>query len=116
MRDAGQRLYDILDSISLIEEYACQGRDAFESNQLVQTFMVHHLQIIGEAASRVPKPFQLEHPEIPWALLVGMRNILVHDYFGIDLEEVWTAIERDIPDLSRRIRAILSKQEGEGTE
>jgi uncharacterized protein with HEPN domain len=51
--------------------------------------------------------FTREHPEIPWAQIVSMRNILVHNYFGIDLEEVWSAVEKDMPDLKRKVITIL---------
>ena len=97
MRDSRARLMDMLEAIELIERYAAKGRRAFEDDELIQTWFVHHLQIIGEAAARLGHDFHDAHPGIPWAEIVAMRNILVHDYFGIDPKEIWPAVERDLP-------------------
>jgi len=73
--------------------------------------MVHHIQIIGEAARKLSDSMRNNHPEIPWPQIITMRNVLVHDYFGLDLQEVWMAAERDIPDLKLKIQAILQELE-----
>jgi uncharacterized protein with HEPN domain len=65
------------------------------------------VDIVGEAARKVSDALQRQHPEVPWPQIVAMRNILVHDYFGVDVEEVWAAVERDIPDLKCKVAAIL---------
>jgi uncharacterized protein with HEPN domain len=103
-----QRLQDILEAISKIERFARDGRAAFEADERTQVWMVHHIQIIGEAARALSEDFRSEHPEIPWAQIVGMRHILVHDYFGIDLDEVWSVVERDLPVLGSQLRSILA--------
>jgi hypothetical protein len=64
---------------------------------------VHHLEIIGEACRGLSTELKGRHPEVPWSAIVGMRNILVHDYFGINLDEVWSAVERDLPTLHEQI-------------
>lgn len=74
--------------------------------------MVHHIQIIGEAANKLPDSFRRAHPEVPWSLIIKMRHVLVHDYFGIDLGEVWAAVEHDLPDLKRKVNAILRELGG----
>lgn len=109
MRDDRERLLDILEAIGKIEKYAAPGKDAFESEELIQTWMVHHLQIIGEAVRAFPNSFREKHPEIPWSKIIGMRNILTHQYFGIDVDVVWAVIENDLPDLKERITRILQK-------
>ncbi len=109
MRDDGERLRDILDAIEKVEKYAARGREALDRDELVQTWIVHHVQVIGEAARRVSDALQQCHPEIQWAGIIAMRNVLVHDYFGIDLGEVWSAVERDLPDLKRKVEAILQE-------
>ena len=112
MRDDRERLLDILESIERIQKYAVRGRKAFESDELIQTWMVHHIQIIGEAASKISNATRAAHPEVIWPRIVAMRNVLVHVYFGIDLDEVWMTVERDIPTLKRQAEAILRELEG----
>jgi uncharacterized protein with HEPN domain len=108
MRSDHERLLDIRDAIGRIERHTDAGRKSFETNELIQTWVVHHLQIIGEAASRVSSELRDGPPEIPWAGIIGMRHILVHDYFGIDVERCWSVVERDLPLLEAQIDAILS--------
>ena len=84
-----------------------QGRHAFENDELIQSWIVRHLQNIGEAASKVSGEMQSAHPEIVWATIVAMRNIIVHEYFGIDRDEVWSTVEFDLPVLKRQIEAML---------
>ena len=79
----------------------------FDRDELVQTWVLHHLQIIGEAVRGLSDEIRSAHPDIPWAQIAAMRNILVHDYFGIDLEEVWAAVVRDLPQLKAKIAAAL---------
>lgn len=107
MRDDRQRLEDILEAIERIERYAARGRTAFENDELLQTWIIHHIQIIGEAARKLSDSFCQAHAEIPWPQIVTMRNVLVHDYFGVDTEEVWMVVERDLPTFKRKIDAIL---------
>lgn len=107
MRDDRYRLLDILEAIEQVERYAALGRTAFENQELVQTWVIHHIQIAGEAASKLSDIFRQKHPEIPWAQMAAMRNILVHEYFGVDLEEIWRTVEHDLPELKRRIQMLL---------
>ena len=107
MRDDRSRLLDVIEAIERIERYAARGRKAFETDELLQTWVVHHIQIIGEAVRKLSDALRSAHPEIPWAQIIAMRNIVVHDYFGVDTDEVWAAVERDLPDLKRKIQAIL---------
>jgi uncharacterized protein with HEPN domain len=113
MRDDRERLHDILEAIELIEKYAAEGRAAFERNELIQIWFLRHLQIIGEASRALSEEIRESHPEIPWAKIIGMRHILVHHYFDIDLPVVWNAVARELPELKRSIAAIL-KEMGEG--
>ena len=109
MRDPSARLRDILDAVAAIERYADRGRSAFESDELIQIWIVHHLQIIGEAAGRLGSDFHVGHPQLPWPAIVAMRNVLVHDYFGTDLEEVWRTVERDLPTLEHAVKMLLDE-------
>ena len=107
MRSDRDRLLDILEAIERIGTQASRGREVFERDELVRTFIVHHLQIIGEAAAKVSQGLCRGHPEIAWQQIVAMRHILVHDYFRVDENEVWTTVERDLPSLKTAIEKLL---------
>lgn len=109
MRSERERRLDILEAIERIEKYAEEGKDAFEADELIQTWIVHHITIIGEACRSLPDDFQATYANVPWADIVGMRNILVHHYFGIDTDAVWLVVEKDLPALKLNIHAILKK-------
>jgi uncharacterized protein with HEPN domain len=109
MRAINERLHDIHEAIVRIEKYTQRGRTLFDQDELVQTWVIHHLEIIGEAARALPQDYRRSHPGIPWGQISGMRNILIHMYFGIDLDAVWTVVERDLPQLRSSIEAILSE-------
>jgi len=112
MRDDRQRLQDILEAIDLIEKYAAKGRTAFEQDELIQTWFLRHLQIIGEASRALSDNIRESHPEIPWAKIIGMRHILVHNYFEIDLPIVWNAVGLELPELKGKVTAILQEMGG----
>ena len=107
MRKTDERLRDILEAIERIEKYHALGHTEFVANELIQNWMVHHLQIIGEAIRGLPPQFREQHPQIPWAQVIGMRNILVHDYFGVNLNIVWNAVVDDLPPLKRSIQELI---------
>jgi uncharacterized protein with HEPN domain len=107
MKDDRERILDIQEAIHRIAKYATRGKGVFENDELIQNWMIHHLQIIGEAAARVTPEFREQYPDIPWTQIVGMRNILVHNYFGVDTEIVWSVVEKDIPQLKEHIKRIL---------
>ncbi|MDH4082527.1 MAG: DUF86 domain-containing protein [Nitrospira sp.] len=116
MRDDHGRLHDILDAIKRIERYAKRGRRAFEEDELIHTWMIHHIQIIGEAASQLSLTFRKTHQQVPWPQIIKMRHVLVHDYLGIDLGEVWAVVERDVPVLKKQISEILKRPIGRSSK
>jgi uncharacterized protein with HEPN domain len=67
-----------------------------------RSLVIHHLQIIGEAVRGITADFKAAHPEIPWSDIIGMRNILIHHYFGIDRDAVWKVVEHDLPLLKQQ--------------
>jgi uncharacterized protein with HEPN domain len=107
VRNDHERLIDILEAIQRIEKYAAQGRKHFEESDLIQNWMIHHIQIIGEAAARLTQRIRAAYPKIPWQEIIGMRNVLVHDYFGVDAEAIWNTIEKHLPDLKIQVESIL---------
>jgi len=103
MKDDLVHLRHILDAIALVEAYVRGvSWEDFQESQLVQDGVVRQLGIIGEAARRVSKSVQQTHPEIPWSDMVGMRNILIHDYFEVDEREVWKTVQDDLATLKER--------------
>ena len=71
--------------------------------------MIHHIQIIGEAASKLTPAFRKTHQQVPWPQIIKMRHVLIHDYFGIDLGEVWAVVQRDLPALKKQVSDILER-------
>lgn len=107
MRDDAERLRDILDAMHNIERYTRQGRSEFDTNELIQVWVLHHLQVIGEAARGLSRELRSEHPEVPWADVIAFRNLVVHEYFGIDLQEVWDTAASDLPPLKKQVEKML---------
>lgn len=100
-------LADILDAINEIQETTPSQREAFFANKLVQSHVLRHIQIIGEAVSRLSNGLKAKYSQVPWRAIAGMRNAIVHDYFEIDWDEVFDSAIRDIPPLRQQIHDIL---------
>ncbi|MCY3021360.1 MAG: DUF86 domain-containing protein [Planctomycetota bacterium] len=110
MRSDRERLLDILEAaIKRIRRYTAEGRAAFDRDELVQNWVVSHIQRIGEACWGLSQDLKSRHPEVPWGDIVGMRHILVHNYFEVDLDAVAAVLEKDLPILKPRIEAILTE-------
>jgi uncharacterized protein with HEPN domain len=109
MRDDHERLRDILEAIERIEKYAARGRTVFDDDELIQTWVVHHLQIIGEAVRNLAPETTTASDDVEWNSIVGMRNILVHNYFGIDTDIVWAVIENDLATLKSSVLTLLEE-------
>lgn len=109
MRDDRERLLDIAEAIERIERYTVRGRSAFEEDELIQTWVLHHLQLIGEAVRALSAETTSSTDEIEWQKIVGMRNILVHNYFSIDTDIVWAVIENDLSRLKSSVVSLLDE-------
>ena len=97
-------LEDIREAIAKIERYTA-GLDqvAFEADEKCIDAVVRNLEIIGEAARQLPEAFTQQHPNIEWRKIAGLRNRVVHDYFGLDLQIIWQIIQSDLPALKRNL-------------
>ncbi len=107
MRDDRERLRDILDAINQIEKYAVQEKDKFMEDELIQTWIIHHLMIIGEASSRMSQETREKYPDIPWLGTIDVRNIITHEYFRVDLNIIWMIVKDNLPDLKKKIEKIV---------
>ncbi len=108
MKDDSFYLSHILDSINQIQLYIkCLDYEAFIENRLVQDAVIRQLEIIGEAAKNLSGALRSCSPEIPWRDLAGMRDKLIHHYFGIDIYAVWETATQDIEPLKIKIQKLL---------
>jgi uncharacterized protein with HEPN domain len=105
-------LRHILDAISRTESYL-EGLDeaAFGASLLVQDGVIRQLEIIGEAARHVSPAFRRSHSQVPWDDIAGMRDKLIHDYFGVDLGRVWLTAIEDLPELKAKVQEMVIGQE-----
>ncbi len=110
MRDDRLYLIHMSESIETIVAYTSQGREAFMAAKLIQDAVIRNFEVLGEAAKHVSDGFKAGHPELPWKQVAGFRDVLIHDYMGVDLERIWAAIEKDLPLLRASLSSILSKQ------
>jgi len=101
---------DILKSVNKIEEYTKRiNEEEFNKNTLIQDAILRRLEIIGEAVKNLPQEFKEQYTDIPWDRIAGMRNIVAHEYFGVNLKRVWKTIKDDIPELKEKIHRIIQK-------
>lgn len=108
MKDYSVFLKHILESIEAIEEYTKDLTEKeFLKNQEKQDAIIRRLEIIGEAVKNLPEEYRNDHPEIAWNKAMGTRNILVHHYFGIDLEIVWDTVKESLPVFKKEITELL---------
>ena len=84
-------------------------KETFQRDETVQVWTLYHVQIIGEAASRVSESLRARYPQVPWPDIVAMRNVIVHHYFGVDLDQVWDAVVNDLPALKGWITQMLQE-------
>ena len=103
-------LRHIVESATNVESFLGRiRRDDFYKDRLIQNGFIRELEIIGEAARKISNETRTRFPEIPWEQIFGMRNRLVHDYLGVDLEIVWNTSEKFVPELLKKIKEVLKE-------
>jgi uncharacterized protein with HEPN domain len=112
MRTDRLRLLDAIEQTELIASFSARGRDAFFNDLIVQSAILHRLALLGEACRGVSPELRVAHPEIPWPQIVGFRNVVIHEYFGIDLELVWEIVAEHIATLGAQLNSVLASLDG----
>lgn len=110
-RDVGLFIEDISNSIKNIEEFSKNlDKKKFSKDNLRQSAIIRQLEIIGEAVKNIPNTFREKYPKIIWKDIAGLRDILSHAYFGVNVDRVWRIIEADLPKLKEEISKIKIKE------
>jgi len=109
MKDDRAYLRHILDAIDKIESYTSVGRDAFTSTSHWHDSTIRQLEIIGEAMKRLSHELSGRHEDVPWRRIAGLRDVLIHNYMGVDLDAVWEITQRDLPAPKQRTSEILAQ-------
>jgi len=109
-RDYRAYLEDIIEAAGAVREFVTgMDKDELGKDRRTRDAVVRNLEVIGEAAKKLPAQMKRDHPEVEWKKIAGLRDILVHDYFGIDMDIVWDVVQNKLPVLNEQIRRILDE-------
>ncbi|QGU00345.1 Hypothetical protein SYNTR_1751 [Candidatus Syntrophocurvum alkaliphilum] len=100
-------LIHILECIEKVQSYTEDGKNSFMNNTMIQDAVIRNLEVIGEATKKVSVKIREQHNGIPWKKMAGIRDVLIHDYMGVDLNIVWNVVEIDLPPLVSKIQIIV---------
>ena len=107
MKEDTLYLIHISECIQKIEEYTAEGRQRFMATPMAQDAVIRNFEIIGEAVKNLSDDFKQRNPEIPWRRVAGFRDVLIHDYMGVSLDEVWNIVQTGLAELKRVVRENL---------
>ena len=109
MKDDKLYLAHIADAITQVLSYTAGGRQEFMKNRMIQDAVLRNFEVIGEATKRLSDKAKSRCPDIPWRRVAGLRDVLIHDYMGVDLEEIWRVVEQHLPALRTAIQRLLEE-------
>jgi uncharacterized protein with HEPN domain len=107
MKKQAVYLKHILDAIIKIESYIAVGREEFSAKSHWQDAVIRQLEIIGEAAKHLSEELRSQYPETPWRQFAGLRDVLIHNYMGVDIAAVWQITQKDLPPLKAHVQTML---------
>jgi len=110
MKNDALYLRHIMECIRRIEENVAGGREPWMASHTLQDAVMRNLQTMSESTQRLSEALKARHPKVEWQRIVAVRNVLVHEYLGIDLERIWEIIQRDVPEFKQAIAAMLPEQ------
>ena len=116
MKDDRLYLVHIVECLRKIQSYTVDGEEFFRGDDKTQDAVVRNFEVIGEAAKRVSPETRAQASEVPWKSLAGFRDVLIHQYEGVDLDQVWNAVDRDLPSPATQIEDILRSLEASADE
>ena len=111
MKDDIPYLLHIRECISRIQSFTGEGRKAFFADTMIQDAVIRNLQVLAESTQRLSESTKASHPEVPWHEISGFRNVVVHGYLGIDLNQIWHIVEHNLAELQIQIQAMLQNLE-----
>jgi uncharacterized protein with HEPN domain len=106
VKDERAYLLHAIDAIDAIQSYTVDGRDAFFADGKTQDAVIRNIEIIGQAVNGISDGTRALEPDVPWRQIAGMRDKLIHEYFGVDLALVWDVVERELPVLRPQLEAL----------
>jgi len=104
-------LYHVRDALASVLEYTRDGRAGFLVSKMIQDAVLRNLEVIGEAVKALTEETRNLAPEVPWRRIAGMRDVLIHNYFGVDLDVVWRVVEDEVPSLMVVVQRLIAKLE-----
>lgn len=110
MKDDRVYLLHILECIRRIEEDTADGQDAFLASHTLQDAVLRNLQTLAESTQRLSEGIKMHWPQIDWNRIAAFRNVLVHDYLGVDVQRIWEVTQRDVPELKQVVLALLGEK------
>jgi uncharacterized protein with HEPN domain len=111
MKDDSVYLHHIIECIRRIEQNVKGGREQFMASHTLQDAVIRNLQTMAESTQRISDDLKQVHPEIEWHRITAFRNVLVHDYLGLDIERIWEITQREVPELKQAILAMLNSSD-----
>lgn len=106
MRDDMLRVADMRECLERVRSFVSRGRASFFEDAATQAAVAYEILKLGEAASHVTAPFRKEHGDVPWTRIVRLRNKIVHEYFRIDIDDLWTFVDEEMPKLEKALRGM----------